>query len=327
MAMRAPTPVYEFGPFTLDSAKRLLRRDGVAVPLQPKTFDTLLSLVRHRGEVVEKEKLLTLIWPEAAVEENNLSHHISHLRRVLGEAPDGHKYIETIPKRGYSFVADVRERWDDGRDFLVAAPAGSPAGLNVAGSATGGQAAIQGGTAKTADGKAKRGGKRRLSLPILAASLAIFGLLIVMGQLQFSSRWRQPDASPAMRSIAVLPFKLLSPEQGDDYLGLGMAETLITRLNRLDQLVVRPIREVHKYAGLEQDPVAAGQELKVDAVLEGSLQWSDDRVRVTVRLVRVRDGKPVWADEFDERFTDIFAAQDLISQRMVQAVMTKLAAK
>lgn len=100
---------YEFGPFRLDAVKRLLLRDGVVVPLQAKDFETLVALVEHRGEVLSKEELMKLVWPDSFVEEGNLSVHIFALRRALGETPDDHRYIVTVPGRGYSFVAEARE--------------------------------------------------------------------------------------------------------------------------------------------------------------------------------------------------------------------------
>lgn len=98
---------YEFGPFRLDSAKRLLLRNGELVPLKPKVFETLLILVEAQGQVLEKDELMQRIWPDSVVEENNLNVYISQLRRTLGESPDEHRYIVTIPGRGYRFVATV----------------------------------------------------------------------------------------------------------------------------------------------------------------------------------------------------------------------------
>src|SRR6476659_10055215 len=100
--------VYEFGPFRLDAAERLLLRDGDPVPLTPKVFHTLEALVRRSGRLVEKDELLREIWPDSFVEEANLSMNVSAVRRALGEEPGEDRYIETVPKRGYRFVASVR---------------------------------------------------------------------------------------------------------------------------------------------------------------------------------------------------------------------------
>ena len=102
------TNVYEFGPFRLDPTEGLLLRDGTPVPLMPKTFELLRVLVENRGRLLQKDELMKLVWPESFVEEGNLSHHVFTLRKALGE-DKGSAYIETVPKRGYRFIAPVRE--------------------------------------------------------------------------------------------------------------------------------------------------------------------------------------------------------------------------
>ena len=111
--------IYSFGPFRLNAIKRLLLREGEAVPLKPKVFETLLALVEHRGAVVEKDELMRRIWPDATVEEGNLSVNIFALRRALGERPEDHEYIVTVPGHGYSFVADISVMTNDGDSAAV----------------------------------------------------------------------------------------------------------------------------------------------------------------------------------------------------------------
>ncbi len=104
-----PAQHYEFGDFHLDAAKRLVRRrNGPPVPLTPKVFDTLLFLVQHHGNVVDKDRLMEAVWPDSVVEENNLNQNISALRRVFGENLGSHRYIVTVPGHGYRFVAEVK---------------------------------------------------------------------------------------------------------------------------------------------------------------------------------------------------------------------------
>jgi DNA-binding winged helix-turn-helix (wHTH) protein len=130
--------------------------------------------------------------------------------------------------------------------------------------------------------------------------------------------------SAEVRAIAVLPFKPLVAENRDASLEMGMADTLIARLSGLGGLSVRPVSSVRKYADLDQDPIAAGRELLVESVLEGNLQRWGDKIRVTVRLLNVTDGVSLWADTFDERFTEIFALQDAIAERVVTALALEL---
>jgi TolB-like protein/Tfp pilus assembly protein PilF len=160
--------------------------------------------------------------------------------------------------------------------------------------------------------------RRRSLIALVATPLALFGLALYL---------LLPRAQPkgeAINSMAVLPFKPLVAESHDESLELGMADTLITRLSGIKQLIVRPVSAVRKYTSAEQSAVAAGKEQQVDAVLESHFQRSGDRIRVTARLVRVVDGSTVWAGKFDERFTDVFAVQDDISEQVVGALALQL---
>jgi len=132
------------------------------------------------------------------------------------------------------------------------------------------------------------------------------------------------DARPAIRSMAVLPFKPLVPQMRDLALELGMADTLIARLSNLRELIVRPLAAVQGFSALDQDPVDAGRDLAVDAVLEGHLQRSGDTVRTTVRLVRIVDGSTLWASTLDTPFGDIFALQDMIAGHVVDAMTIRM---
>ena len=126
------------------------------------------------------------------------------------------------------------------------------------------------------------------------------------------------------RAIAVLPFRPISSAGRDEYLELGMADALITKLSNIEEIVVRPTSSVRKYTDLEQDSTVAGRELRVESVLEGSIQRRDNQLRVTARLVTVEDGRTLWAGKFDEDFTDLFAVQDSISEKVAGALALKL---
>ena len=126
------------------------------------------------------------------------------------------------------------------------------------------------------------------------------------------------------KRIAVLPFKPLSSENRDQALELGMADALITKLSNSRQIIVSSLNSVRKYGDLEQDPVAAGRELWVNSILEGNVQKSGERVRVTARLINVANGSSLWAGTFDEKFTDVFGVQDAISQKVADALALRL---
>jgi DNA-binding winged helix-turn-helix (wHTH) protein/Flp pilus assembly protein TadD len=254
----APESFYEFGPFRLDARRHVLLRDGQAISLAPKVFETLLLLVRNSGQVLKKSELIDAIWPDTFVEESNLAQHIFLLRKILGEDKNEHRYIVTVPGAGYRFVAQVRESVNS-------------------------EAAYQ----QTA----------------------------------------QPDSArdvwpPA--SLAVLPFKDITGAKDDEALGLGIADALIMKLSGLLPVKVRPTTSVLKYAGKTVDPLSAGRELSVDALLDGYYQRHNDQFRVSVQLIRVKDGMTIWAAKFDDSFSNFFAIQDSVSEQVVRELELKL---
>ena len=163
--------------------------------------------------------------------------------------------------------------------------------------------------------------RRTAAALLIATALALVGAALAL----YSSRPAQTPAAAPIKSIAVLPFKPLGAGGRDEALELGMADTLIARLSSIRELDVRPMSAVFKYVSLEQDALAAGREQRVDAVLDGHIQKAGEKVRVTVRLLRVADGAPLWTGQFDEKMTDIFAVQDSISERAAGALAVRLA--
>lgn len=257
--------LYQFGPFCLDAGERVLLRDGRLVPLPAKAFTTLLALVLSRGQLVEKDVLIEKVWPDEFVEEGNLAQHIFMLRKALGETVENAKYIETVPRRGYRFVAPVSERR---KEF----------------------AEVASDVSKQVTPK-KDTHERLVDIP----------------------------------SIAVLPFETLGATTQDEYLGLGIADALITRLSKLKKVKVRPTSAVRN--AMKDNAVSVGRALKVATVLEGTIQKWDEYIRVTVQLVSIRDGATLWAERFDEKFTNIFAIEDSISEQAATALTVKLTAE
>ena len=245
---------YLFGPFQLLPNERLLLREGRAVSLTPKVFDTLLVFVENSGRLLTKDELMKLIWPHATVEEGNLSQNIFVLRKSLGENPPERRYIVTIPLQGYRFVAKVRE--------------------------------------------------------LRATS-------------ETQTRVLQPKPS-SVTSLAVLPFKLLGEEGEDHHLGAGIADALGTKLSRIGRIIIRPTTAVLKYSAPGQDPLIAGREQCVDAVLDGVVQRVGPRIRVGVQLIRVDTQQTLWGDQLEEELTDIFALQDSISEQVARLLMPEL---
>jgi DNA-binding winged helix-turn-helix (wHTH) protein/TolB-like protein/Flp pilus assembly protein TadD len=278
---------YEFGDFALDVGEQcLLRRDtGQTIVLTTKVFETLLYFVEHAGETLDKDVLLRSIWPGVVVEENSLTQNVSTLRQALGEARGENRYIATVARRGYRFVAKVTRR-DGAMEPSVAAP---PAAA------------------------------RRPRLLLVAA--AAVSIVVIAAIIFFASATRPRETAPlAARTLAILPFKPLLPAERNESLELGMAESLISHLSQPGRQAISPLSSVRRYGALDQDPIAAGRELGVDTVLDGSLQRSGNRLRVAARLLRVADGQQLWAQSFDQDFTTIFDVQDTIAARVAQAI-------
>ena len=160
------------------------------------------------------------------------------------------------------------------------------------------------------------------ALLISLFSLCLLGM--AAAYWRFQSTTGHPVVPPPVRSIAVLPFKGLSPEAGGDFLGAGMADALITKLSNVKDLTVLPTGSVLRYAGREFEPRDVGRALGVDSVLDGKVQRAGDSIRVTVQLVRAADGASLWARQFDEKFTDVFGVQDAISEQVARALTLRL---
>ena len=157
----------------------------------------------------------------------------------------------------------------------------------------------------------------------IAAALALFAVACA-ALLMVRHQQRAVEAPRPIRSLAILPFDTTAAETSDQHLGLGLTDLLITRLSNVRHLIVRPTSAVRGYLGRPTDSFDAGRKLNVDAVLEGSIRTTPDRVRVTVQLVRVGDRKPLWAGEFDQKRSDVFIIEDKISEQVADALMMQL---
>lgn len=284
--------LYRFSPFALHVQRRLLVRDGNPVPLTSKAFDILLLLIERREEVIDKNDLLEAVWPKQAVEESNLTVHISGLRKALGERSGDHKYVITVPGRGYKFAAPVLKSPADGvgRDEPVSESTRA-VGLP---------------------------GRRGTLVVTTVAILTTAALGWIIGPRNFMA------GSPP-RTLAVLPFRSLVAQNDGGLLELGLADMVVTKLSYFNELVLRPTSSVRKYTAADRDPLAAGRELGVEAVVDGTVHRVDNRIRVTVRLLRVPDGTALWAGHFDEAYDDVLKVEDAISDRVAGALRVGLA--
>ena len=285
---------FGFGSFRLDPERRLLYRGGDVLPLPPRAIEMLLTLVEHRGQTLAKDDLMKQLWPNTIVEENNLTVIISTLRRALGERPNQHLYIVTVPGRGYRFVADVEEFVPE----AVKAPS-----TNIESSPPAADAMPA----------------SRFSWRWFAAAAAV---LLVLAAVVFYFRsgasFRSTGTKP---TLAVLPFQSTGPGTPDEFVGLGMADSLIERLGHLQKVVVRPVTAVVRYIDGQVDPLDAGRVLQVDWLLQGTARRSGERIQVTARLLRVNDGQTIWSGSYDEVLKDVFGIEDRLVGQITDALV------
>lgn len=277
----------EFGEYTLDDSRRQVLRGAEPLHVSPKAFQLLSTLVESAPKAVSKADLQEQLWPDTFVADGSLAGLVNELRSALGDDSKEPKYIRTLYGFGYAFAAQ-------------------PAAVDA--------------PAETAPDQPNRRPWAYVAAAVILVSLAVAA--VVVRRSSFSAA----AARPAIRSIAVLPLDTSLTDRSEQHLGLGLADLLITRLTNVHNLVVRPTSAVRDYAGHAFDLKEVGRKLKVDAVLEGSIRTTADRVRVTVQLVNVRDEKPIWADHFDEKRSEMFALEDDISARVADALVTRLTA-
>jgi TolB-like protein/DNA-binding winged helix-turn-helix (wHTH) protein/Tfp pilus assembly protein PilF len=310
-------PGFRFGNFSINPAERRLLRRGESVPLTPKVFDTLLLLVKNAGHLVEKETFLKQLWPDAFVEEASLAQNISVLRKVLGDDGNGNKFIETIPKRGYRFVAEVKDLTDeitDTRNGGGTDQRGGPAADHTA--------VPQPVTTAEVHESKRKSVNAALSIALVVAALAIAaGTGYIL--------WRRshgPTQSAHRVMMVVLPFQNLSGDSTQDYVSDGLTEEMITQFGRMDpqQLGVIARTSAMAYKETRKTTAEIGRELGVDYILEGSVRRDDSRVRVSAQLIQVKDQTHLWARSYDRDMRDLLSLQGEVAQAIAEEIQIKL---
>ena len=300
--------MYEFGPFRMDSHEHALWREGKVVPLSPKLFDTLLVLVQSSGHLVDKEELLRRVWPDSFVEEGNLTKNVFLLRKILENGADV-SYIETVPKRGYRFVAEVKTIQGNGSRPQVAETAELESEVRDRREV---EAARQNNDTK----KRTPSMSRRLILAeAVIACIGIGAFLLVERQAKATR--------PEIRSIAVLPLQNLSGDPAQEYLADGMTEALITKLAQVRSLKVISRTSVMSYKESKK-PLPSlpeiARELGVDAVVEGSMQRENGRVKVMIQLIHGPTDTHLWAREYERALTDVLKLQGEMARAIADEI-------
>jgi|SRR5215469_7003804 len=292
--------LYVFGPFRLDAQERQLLRGKLPLSLPPKAIDVLAVLVENAGHLVHKEKLIRQVWPDAFVEEGNLNKNISVLRRTLGQWDGGREYIETVPKRGYRFVATVNQEADEQKivptrasTVVTEVPAPRP--------------------------------KPWLPKPTLGILLS----LIVVTAGAWLLVWHRRELlvkldPPAIYSLAVLPLENLSADPAQDYFADGMTDELITHLGQIASLRVISRTSVMQYRGAHKSLPQIARELKVDAIVEGTVVRSGQQLRITAQLIQAASDKHLWAQTYEGNVQDVLGLQNQVAREIAKQVRSTL---
>ncbi len=312
----------EFGKFRLDAEKRVLWYEDKPVNLALKEIELLCALTENSGEVVTKDELLNKIWQDSFVEESNLSRHIYILRKTFEEL--GEKdLIQTIPRRGYRFTDEVREIQNG--EIIVERHAVKQTLIEIEDEI---QESDEAETQEiSAEIYTKNNNRRVFGLSVFRA-VVVSVLLLLLASVFAVWRYRTQQAKTYLaeiKSIAVLPFRTIDANKENEHHGMGLTDILITRLSNIKELNVRPTSAVFGFQN--EDSISAGQKLQVDAVLEGTIYRTGDKVRVTARLLKVSDGNPIWAAQFEKPFGDELRMQDDIAFQVINALSVDLSGK
>jgi DNA-binding winged helix-turn-helix (wHTH) protein/TolB-like protein len=311
---------YEFGPFVLDTVQHVLLREQQAVPLTPKTYDALLVLVKNSGRMLTKEELMRAVWPDSFVEESNLTQQISTIRKTLRESPGEDLYIVTVAGRGYRFTASVKawstEDLDQNTELLAPIKLVPTPGVERA---------------------ARALNESEEAFPVGARDIvrrhwhnAVIILLVLgvgLGAVVYS-RYQRPaaarQAAQEPRRLAILPFRNLRQDAGDEFLGFSLADAVITKLGYVSALTVRPSSSVEKYRNQIIDIRKVAAELDVDTLLASTFIREGDDLRITSQLIDVKTEKLLWKGTIDLKYEKLLTVQDNVSHQIVKGLELNL---
>ena len=339
--------VFAFEGFSLDSRQRLLfGPDGRSLPLKGRAFDTLLYLVEHPNQLIDKQALMKAVWPNVVVEENNLNQNILLVRRALGETPGENRFIVTVPGRGFRFVPPVR-RLEGAGAFASDAKAASTTTAVLAAApmeANANEPAVPGESTSSAAHTAARVGRPRFAARISIAVLAVAALLIgiywrersgtghTSGSIVPSQSRSSTDVAPARagdfapppHSIAVLPFLNLSGDKEQDYFSDGLTEELLNSLSHISELQVAGRTSSFYFKGEHADLATIAHKLNVGTVLEGSVRRSGHTIRVTTQLINAVTGFHQWSETYDRDLGDVLQLQTEIATAVAGSLKVAL---
>jgi len=298
-----------FGVFELDLRTGELRKHGLRVRLQEQPFQVLAMLLEHPGDVVTREKLQKKLWPaDTFVDfDHGLNKAINKLREALGDSAESPRFVETVARRGYRFLAEVK--------VADAVPVRSP------------ELATQPHPAAEARDLRDIAGKLAMPkhlLPPFVWKISVFVLLLLVASLVTWKlhSWRRP--SPLIRSLAVLPFESLSSDPSQDYFADGMTDELISDLGQISALRVISRTSVMSYKRARKPLPQIARELNVDAVVEGTVLRSGDQVRITAQLIEASADKHLWSQSYEGELQDTLALQNNVARAIADQIRISL---
>src|SRR6266852_1868417 len=302
--MLVPTPaarVLRFDTFELDLRTGELHKRGVKLRLQGQPLQLLAILLESAGNLVTREELRSQLWPaDTFVDfDHSLHNAIGRIREVLGDSAEMPRYIETLPRRGYRFIASVEE----------VQPLRIP---EANGNKTREGVAVAPPTAR----QSKTRAALALTLLILAATGSAFWLARAVS--------RPTSAAPRLGSIAVLPLENLSGDPSQEYFADGMTEQLITDLAKVGSLRVISRTSVMRYKGTKKGLPEIARELNVAGIVEGSVMRSGNRVRITAQLLHAPTDKHLWAESYERDLGDVLRLQSEVAQAIAKQVRAQL---
>jgi TolB-like protein/DNA-binding winged helix-turn-helix (wHTH) protein/Flp pilus assembly protein TadD len=301
-----PTRHLRFGVFEVDLRTGELTKRGLRVRLQDQPFQVLATLLEKPGELVTREELRRRIWPSTVVDfDHGLNKAISKIREALGDSAENSRFIETIGRRGYRFLADVAVFESSDKQLKTA-----PEALTLPGDAG-------------PNGFTQIGSLKTRSPPSLAWLLG-FGLALVLGAAFLGVLFPRDHSSPKIRSLAVLPLENLSGDASQDYFAEGMTDDLITQLGQISALRVISRTSVMTYKSVRKALPEVARDLNVEAVVEGTVLRSGDRVRISAQLIQVPADKQLWAQIYEGNLSDTLALQNRVARAIVEQIEATL---
>lgn len=322
---------FDFGPFRLEVRERRLTRDGHSVPLRGRVFDTLLALVSRHGSLVTKDELMAAVWPDSVVEESNINHNICVLRRALGEKATSQKYVETVPRQGYRFVAEVKElevtravNLPDSRNTLQSTQAVRAKEPEDSFSLPDLQPSpeIPNGQQTALPAAHWRWLNQRAVFAVVAITAFLAAGYIGVQRAGFRGK-----SANSRTMLVVLPFENLTGDSTQAYIADGLNQEIISELARWNPKKLGIIARTSSEAYQEKRKSVSeiGRELAVDYIVEGSVRRSENRFRITILLIRAGDQAHLWSENYDRDIGDVMALQVEVTQIIIREIGTRIA--